>query len=243
VLVLAAVMVVVAVLLAVTTLGSGYRARHRAAAAADLAALAAAETLRSGGDPCAAADKVSTANDARLRSCAVEGWEVTVAAAASITGPLRLLPDPVRRARAGFDRPPVVAEVKVGEWPHPVAGDYRVTARFGDKGSMWASGRHTGVDFAAAPGTPVVAVAPGTVVAAGASGGPYGRRVVIDHGSVTTHYAHLSAVHVVPGSEVGTGQRIGAVGSTGNTTGPHLHLEVRIGGVPHDPYTVLRDAG
>lgn len=242
VLVLAAVMVIVTVLLAVATLGSGYRARHRAAAAADLAALAAAETLRSGGDPCAAAGRVSSANDASLRSCAVDGWEVTVAAASAVTGPLRLLPDPVRRARAGVDPPPVQAEAKAGEWLEPVAGDYRITAEFGDTGPMWASGQHTGLDFAAPSGTPVAAVAPGRVVAAGPSGGAYGRRVVIDHGSVATHYAHLSVVDVAVGDSVDTGQRIGAVGATGNTTGPHLHLEARIGGVPRDPYTVLRSS-
>ncbi|MFW6205409.1 MAG: Rv3654c family TadE-like protein [Actinomycetota bacterium] len=240
VLVLAAVLVIVTALLAVATLGSGYRARHRAAAAADLSALAAAETLRSGDDPCAAAEKVSMANGASLRSCAVEGWEVEVAAATAIRGPLRWLPDPVRRARAGLDRPPVVAEAVVGEWLEPVAGDYRITATFGEAGSMWASGRHTGLDFAAPTGTPVVAIAPGRVVAAGPSGGAYGRRVIIDHGAVTSYYAHLSAVAAEPGDRVGTGQRIGAVGSSGNTTGPHLHLEVRVDGVPRDPYSVLR---
>ncbi|MCS6987831.1 MAG: M23 family metallopeptidase [Sphingomonadaceae bacterium] len=85
---------------------------------------------------------------------------------------------------------------------------------------------HQGVDFAAPTGTPVVASAAGRVTLAGWSGG-YGQVVEVDHGrGLKTRYAHLSRIDVRPGQAVGQGQRIGAVGSTGLSTGPHLHYEV-----------------
>lgn len=113
----------------------------------------------------------------------------------------------------------------------PVAkGRYNITARFGDAGGHWSSGHHTGLDFAAPSGTPVQAAASGKVVSSGYAGA-YGNRVVIQHGSgVETTYNHLSSISVSPGQKVSTGQRIGRVGSTGNSTGPHLHFEVTKGG-------------
>lgn len=236
VLVLAAIMVVVAAFLVVATLAAGYASRHRAAAAADLAALAAADELRAtGGDPCAAAERVSRANGAAMRQCAVEGWEVEVVVAAAATGPLRWLADPARRARAGVE--PAAVGV-AGDWVVPVAGDYRLTARFGESGPRWESGRHTGLDFAAPAGTPVVATAPGRVTHAGPAG-PYGNLVVVDHGPAVTYYAHLAAVSVSAGEVVGAAEQVGTVGATGNATGPHLHFEVRVDGVPQDPASVL----
>jgi murein DD-endopeptidase MepM/ murein hydrolase activator NlpD len=102
---------------------------------------------------------------------------------------------------------------------HPVTGERR---------------RHAGVDIAAPTGTPVAAVAGGTVVHAGASGG-YGTLVEVDHGNgVTSRYAHLSAADVAVGDRLAPGQRLGAVGSTGRSTGPHLHLELRVEGEPVD---------
>jgi murein DD-endopeptidase MepM/ murein hydrolase activator NlpD len=98
---------------------------------------------------------------------------------------------------------------------------------------------HSGLDLAAPPGTPVVAMWAGRVVHAGPRGG-YGLLVELDHGDgITTRYAHLSRVDVTVGAVVRRGEPIGAVGSTGRSTGPHLHLEVRERGVVHDPEPLL----
>ncbi|MBF9153071.1 M23 family metallopeptidase [Novosphingobium jiangmenense] len=94
---------------------------------------------------------------------------------------------------------------------------------------------HAGVDIPARAGAAVRAFRAGRVVFAGWSGG-YGNLVVIDHGSgVTSRYGHLKRAFVTPGEPVGTGDRIGEIGSTGRSTGPHLHYEVRRGGVAIDP--------
>ena len=94
---------------------------------------------------------------------------------------------------------------------------------------------HTGVDIAGPTGQTIIAVAPGRVVSAGWRGG-YGMAVVIDHGGgMATLYAHQSRLLVSAGQVVEAGQPIGEMGSTGQSTGPHLHLEVRENGVPRDP--------
>ncbi len=91
---------------------------------------------------------------------------------------------------------------------------------------------HLGIDFSSPAGAPVLAAAPGTIVVAGAQGG-YGNVVVIDHGDgIATLYAHMSAFASNIGDEVETGDRIGFVGSTGFSTGPHLHFELRLNGLP-----------
>ncbi|MET9119141.1 transglycosylase family protein [Streptomyces longwoodensis] len=113
-------------------------------------------------------------------------------------------------------------------------------------GSSWSKGYHTGVDFPVPTGTSVKAVRAGLVVSAG-WGGSFGYQVVIRH--VDGHYsqyAHLSAISVRSGQSVDTGQRIGRSGSTGNSTGPHLHFEVRTGpgfGSDVDPVGYLRAGG
>lgn len=99
---------------------------------------------------------------------------------------------------------------------------------------------HTGIDFREYPGAPVFATAPGTVSAAGSNGG-YGLMVEIDHGNgITTRYAHLSAILVSEEQAVSVRQVIGRVGSTGRSTGPHLHYEVRIDDDPVDPARFVR---
>jgi murein DD-endopeptidase MepM/ murein hydrolase activator NlpD len=114
-------------------------------------------------------------------------------------------------------------------------GSYRLTARFGESGSSWSSGRHTGLDFAGGTGTPIYAANSGKVVEAGWAG-PYGQRVVINHGGgIKTAYSHLSSISVSTGQQVHTGQRLGGMGSTGNSTGTHLHFEVTSGGRFIDP--------
>lgn len=113
-------------------------------------------------------------------------------------------------------------------------------------GSAWSKGYHTGVDFPVPTGTTVKAVAAGTVVSSG-WGGSFGYQVVIRHSDGRyTQYAHLSAISVKSGQTVGGGQRIGRSGSTGNSSGPHLHFEVRTGpgfGSDIDPLAYLRTGG
>ncbi|MZD04760.1 peptidoglycan DD-metalloendopeptidase family protein [Streptomyces sp. SID5785] len=113
-------------------------------------------------------------------------------------------------------------------------------------GSSWSKGYHTGVDFAVPTGTSVKAVAAGQVVSAG-WGGSYGYEVVIKHADGRySQYAHLSALSVKSGQRVVTGQRIARSGSTGNSTGPHLHFEMRTGpgfGSDIDPLGYLRARG
>lgn len=129
-----------------------------------------------------------------------------------------------------------------GPWATPVQQAYHLTSTFGECSSLWAD-CHTGLDFAAPEGTSVVAAASGTVVSAG-EGGPYGNLVKVAHSNgVETWYAHLSATQVRPGTRVRAGQVIGLVGSTGNTTGPHLHFEVREAGVAVDPQGFLTARG
>jgi Peptidase family M23/Putative peptidoglycan binding domain len=107
---------------------------------------------------------------------------------------------------------------------------------FGPRGDRF----HAGLDLLAPMGTPVAAAAPGRVAYAGRIAGGWGRLVVVAHvRGVRTMYAHLSAVAVGVGDRVGAGAHVGAVGASGNATGPHLHFEVRLGGAALDPSTAL----
>ncbi|GGU79575.1 hypothetical protein GCM10010275_13120 [Streptomyces litmocidini] len=115
-------------------------------------------------------------------------------------------------------------------WVKPVAS-YALSASFNQGGAMWAH-KHSGQDFAVPIGTPVHAAAAGTVVKAGPYGGgdgpAYGNAIVIKHGNGTySQYAHLSKIKVSIGQKVGAGQRIALSGNTGNSSGPHLHFEIR----------------
>lgn len=126
----------------------------------------------------------------------------------------------------------------------PVGGG--TSTAYKTAGSMWSSGYHTGVDFSASTGTTVRAVGAGTVVSAGWSGA-YGNEVVIRHTDGRySQYAHLSQLSVSSGQSVTGGQTIGLSGSTGNSTGPHLHFEIRTGpsyGSDIDPLAYLRSKG
>ena len=116
-----------------------------------------------------------------------------------------------------------------------------ITSGFGYRRSPFGASRefHTGVDISAPRGTSVYATATGTVVMATYSGG-YGNVIFIDHGfGFSTVYAHLSRMNVKVGQQVTKGQVIGLVGSTGRSTAPHLHYEVRINGTAVNPYTYL----
>ncbi|QDQ14125.1 M23 family metallopeptidase [Streptomyces spectabilis] len=127
----------------------------------------------------------------------------------------------------------------------PVSGSY-VSTSYKAGGGMWSSGSHTGIDFHAASGTSVQAVGAGTVVEAG-WGGAYGNNIVIKMNDGTyTQYGHLSSIGVTVGQAVTPGQQIGLSGSTGNSSGPHLHFEARTGaeyGSDIDPLAYLRSHG
>jgi len=129
-------------------------------------------------------------------------------------------------------------------WALPIsAGVYHLTGRFDDVSGLWAS-VHTGLDFACETGTPIHAVAGGTITEVGWAGA-YGNRTVETLPDGTElWYAHQNEFGVSVGQKVTEGQVIGYVGSTGNTTGPHVHLEVRPGGGdPVDPDTALKEHG
>ncbi len=114
----------------------------------------------------------------------------------------------------------------------PVTG--RISSRFGANESI-RDHTHKGLDIAASGGTPIKAVADGTVIRSGWSSG-YGNLVVIDHGNgVTTYYGHCSRLYVSKGTSVKAGDNIAAVGSTGNSTGNHLHFEIRLNGEQVNP--------
>ncbi len=126
--------------------------------------------------------------------------------------------------------PPVSSDGFI--WPSP--GYYYITSDFGPR-DMFGRNFHYGVDIGSAYGSPVVASKSGTVLQAGWFGG-YGNFILIDHGDGTaTAYGHLSGYNCSAGDSVAQNQTIGFVGSTGDSTGPHLHFEIRIGGSAVDP--------
>jgi murein DD-endopeptidase MepM/ murein hydrolase activator NlpD len=125
----------------------------------------------------------------------------------------------------------------------PVQGHFN--SNFGWRRSPF-SGRshlHSGIDIGVDRKSPVVAVADGIVTRAGYRGA-YGRRIVVDHGNgLKTLYGHLEAIEVKEGQKICRGQRIGFVGSSGRSTGPHLHYEIRVNGKPRDPKPFVNLAG
>jgi murein DD-endopeptidase MepM/ murein hydrolase activator NlpD len=134
--------------------------------------------------------------------------------------------------RAALRRPPPSAPLPVRRPVDAPIGD-----PWGARGATW----HPGLDFPAPSGAPVSAARAGRVVTAGFVPDGYGNRIVLDHGfGQQTLYAHLSAVLVRPGAQVGSGALIGRVGSTGFSTGPHLHFEIRVRGAAIDPAPALR---
>ncbi|MFI8995652.1 M23 family metallopeptidase [Streptomyces sp. NPDC053542] len=223
--------------------------RERAVAARARTALRASRELAAGS---AAAAGRTQALDARQRRLAGERarigrsldrargrlWRLVTGAAGAggCAGP----PDRVASA-AGLLAP---AAVPARGWTRPVTG-YALSASFGGAGAHW-SHRHTGQDFAVPVGTRVRSVGRGRVTAV-ECGGPFGISVVVRHGRRTyTQYAHLSAVLVRPGQRVRAGQPIALSGNTGNSTGPHLHFEVRRGpgaGAAVEPLHWLRGRG
>lgn len=126
-------------------------------------------------------------------------------------------------------------------WPLPEMGGEAMGSGFGWRSDPFTHEQrfHKGLDLSAPTGTPVHSLRPGTVVFAGARGG-YGNVVFVDHGDgVQSRYAHLSEVDVAAGDRIGIDRALGKVGSTGRSTGPHLHLEVRRSGDAVDPRPLL----
>lgn len=130
-------------------------------------------------------------------------------------------------------------------WVAPVEGGYTLTAGFAAQGGRWSNG-HTGQDFAVPTGTPVRSVGAGVITTTGC-GDAYGVQVVVQHDNgYFTQYAHLSLLQVKAGQRVKAGQQIGLSGSTGNSSGPHLHFEVRVteqSGSAVSPAPWLRERG
>ena len=180
---------------------------------------------------------------ARLRRAVLARAAVTGLLALSVVGlpgsvaPAEAVPLPAYHVVPGSvlrPKPPVVV---------PPVRRYRLTGRFGDRSGLWAS-VHTGLDFAAPTGTPIRAIAAGVVTAVGEDG-RYGERTVLTlPGGTELWFCHESLARVSVGDRVRPGEVIGAVGTTGNVTGPHLHLEVHPhGGESIDPLTWLRHRG
>ena len=120
----------------------------------------------------------------------------------------------------------------------PVRGSYRYTSGFGPR---WGR-MHNGSDFAASHGTPIYSTADGVVIHAGWLSG-YGRLIKIQHEfGIETRYAHLAKIRVKVGQRVSRGDRIGDMGSSGRSTGTHLHYEVRIGGKAVNPMIYIKAA-
>jgi murein DD-endopeptidase MepM/ murein hydrolase activator NlpD len=163
-----------------------------------------------------------------LRTSALSGV-ATQALTSGIRGPAATLTDWVSLASAP------------SLWP--IMG--RVTSSFGERTDPFsgdAEGEfHSGIDIAAPSGTPIHATGDGVVVYAGWASG-YGREVMLDHGhGVTTLYAHMASMTVIPGETVSRGQVIGYVGVSGRSTGAHLHYEVRIHNTPVNPHRYMRE--
>ena len=160
--------------------------------------------------------------------------------ASALPKPAIIAPAEVKQLPA--DQPPIAtAPDSLATTPSlwPAAGP--ITSRFGQRISPFgdSSELHQGIDIASATGTPVVAAADGQVVQSGWSGG-YGNMVQLDHGNgITTIYGHNSSVSVTTGQTVKKGQVIAFAGSTGRSTGSHVHYEVRVNNIAVDPWKYL----
>jgi murein DD-endopeptidase MepM/ murein hydrolase activator NlpD len=155
---------------------------------------------------------------------ALQQANAEAAAAAEATAAQQSVVDAQAQNVAAWNDSVAEADTRTDQRVAPVEG-YSVTTTYGVAGSNWSSGYHTGSDYAAPSGTTVMAAASGTVTAAGFNG-PYGNQITVQHEDGTeTTYSHLSEISVSVGDTVSAGEAIGAVGTTGNSTGPHLHFE------------------
>jgi len=218
--------IVAAAITGATTLGQGAPAAHHI----DMAALTGTDSVGfANGDYSRGASFSRDSERQALQDAAQQTLQQQAEAAATVrTGALTAL------ARQTEKR---AQQIALNLWHLPTV-NYVLTARFGQASGLWST-VHTGLDFAAATGTPIYALANGVITQTG-SAGPYGNLTIetLSDGTGTEiYYAHQSSIDVQVGQTVAGGQMIGRVGSTGNTTGPHVHVEVRPGGGdPVDPY-------
>ncbi|MYV69837.1 peptidoglycan DD-metalloendopeptidase family protein [Streptomyces sp. SID2131] len=200
-------------------------------ASADAAEKAAAEK--------AAAEKAAAEAKAKADAAEKAAAEAKAQAKAKADAEAKAKAEAEARAKAEAERLAALA----ASYSMPLSS-YTLTATYMQSGSMWSSGYHTGLDFAAPTGTPLKAVHGATVKSAGWSGS-YGYRIVLElEDGTEVWYCHLSSMTVSAGQTVGTGETIGRVGATGNVSGAHLHLEVHPGGGDGvDPAAWLRSKG
>ncbi|WP_405819654.1 M23 family metallopeptidase [Streptomyces sp. NBC_01390] len=180
------------------------------------------------------------AQDAAARKAAAEAAKVKREAAAKVAAEKKKIAE---AAAAKVEAARLATLAKQYTLP---TSSYTITGTFGQAGSLWSSGYHTGLDFAAPTGTPIKAIHSGTVTEAGWSGS-YGYRTILtlDDGT-ELWFAHQSSINVSVGQKVATGDVIGRVGATGNVTGAHLHLEVHTSSSDSagiDPMAWLRSMG
>ncbi len=181
---------------------------------------------------------ISTNEDALATLTSIKDEKVAAYEKAKAEEEARRVAEEARKAASASKSVNTSADVSYNYEPiqialiNPISGT--ITSRFGARSSRRSS-VHTGLDIAASTGTPISATASGTVTYAGVKGA-YGNFIVISHeNGVQTYYAHCSSINVSVGQKVNQGDMIGRVGSTGNSTGPHLHLEVRVNGVAQNP--------
>lgn len=246
------------------------RMSRRTAGYAGIAALAATGVVGSLAGPAFAADKSPSIEDTGTLNTIVVADELAGDVEAQAQSQQRAAEAAAAKAQAEADAKQRAAEAKakaeaqakaereaaeraareeerkrLNTFVSPLDDTY-VSTQYHAGGGMWSSGSHTGIDFHAASGTEVHAVGLGTVVEAG-YGGAYGNNVVIKHADGTyTQYGHMSSLSVSVGQQVTPGQKIGLSGSTGNSSGPHLHFEARTGadyGSDINPVTYLRSHG
>ncbi|MFF2778707.1 M23 family metallopeptidase [Streptomyces sp. NPDC058052] len=206
------------------------QAEQQQQAAADAEKLAAEK---------AAAEKAAA--DAQARADAVAKAEAEAKAKAEAE---RIAAEKAEAERIAAEKAEAERLAKLAASYSMPLSSYTLTSTYMQSGSMWSSGYHTGLDFAAPTGTPLKAVHGGTIKSAGWSGS-YGYRIVLElEDGTEVWYCHLSSMTVAAGQTVTTGETIGRVGATGNVTGPHLHLEVHTpDGSGIDPAEWLRSKG
>ncbi|KQY64648.1 MULTISPECIES: M23 family metallopeptidase [unclassified Nocardioides] len=182
----------------------------------------------------ARAERKETVSRDSRRDALADSSEEKLQAAAEATAEQRN----VELQRLAQDAEKQAKKIALNLWQLPLSS-YRLTATFGQSSGLWSS-THTGLDFAAPVGTPIMSVTNGTVTSAEYAGA-YGNQIIVttDDGE-ELWYCHMNEFAVAVGDTVRAGDVVGYVGVTGNTTGPHMHLEVRPGaGDPVDPYQAL----
>lgn len=218
--------------------GTGAPAAAGSATAVDASSAVAAQALAQ--SKAAVAAKTAAANAAAAKAAAAKTAAAKAAAAKTAAAKAAAAKSKAAKSKAAK---------KAVSWVKPVTG-YTLTASFNQGGNMWSS-KHSGQDFAVPVGTPVKAAFNGVVVKAGPNGGgdgpAYGNAVVIKHtNGKFSQYAHLSKVNVTVGNSVKAGETIARSGNTGNSSGPHLHFEIRTTpnyGSALNPMAYLRSAG